>query len=711
MQSRFQPYAVLICAAAFFLLHDSALGQSCYGWQRAAISGTGGNAAFDSARGVTVYVGTDGDTWEWDGNSWHWVSDGGPSRRQQTAMAYDARRGVTVLFGGNPHNPSAYVGDTWEWDGSRWVQRLVSGPSARARHAMAYDPSREVIVLFGGQETRSSGSSLDDTWEWDGTQWTQRTSETAPGRRVDHAMCYNGISGAVLLTCGRMTPSSSSDGDLYGDAWEYDGTTWTQLAAAPSRRSLPAMSYDSDRHRVVLAGGSYSDDIWMKYQTWEYDGASWTRKTSDQAGFEYTGAIAVYDTLRHRTLAVGVRSYQEYGCAALEWDGTSWAFRAGSPSGRVYFGMAYDTWREETVMFGGGALYSDYPDTWTYSAGTWLLHRVSRPNELDYRLPLAFDTARAMAVHFGGSTCGRWCLQDVWEWNGAGWTRRDAADPDITGGFALAYDRRRGRTVLFGGRHYNDSSESDETYEWTGQAWLNRSVPGPSARLFPAMAYDTDREVMVLFGGYTYAHGYYEYLGDTWEYDGTAWTNRPASGPAGRYSHAMAYDPVRKVVVMVGGWGGSGEMWEWDGTSWSRLTPNQPGGSTDPGLVYDEARQRLVYFSGSTGRLWELGSPDEDCDHVVDMVDECRGTIPGVSVDRSGCPPPVPGDFEGDGDVDADDLEAFQACASGPGIPQMDSACEKDLLDADDDVDQSDFGILQRCLSGLNVPADPSCAE
>ncbi|MBI4579550.1 MAG: hypothetical protein HY718_07610, partial [Planctomycetes bacterium] len=71
----------------------------------------------------------------------------------------------------------------------------------------------------------------------------------------------------------------------------------------------------------------------------------------------------------------------------------------------------------------------------------------------------------------------------------------------------------------------------------------------------------------------------------------------------------------------------------------------------------------------------------------------------------------VPGDFDFDRDVDADDLAVFAACATGPGIPQSDPACVKARLDGDDDVDSADFGIFQRCLSAADTPADPGCAN
>lgn len=66
----------------------------------------------------------------------------------------------------------------------------------------------------------------------------------------------------------------------------------------------------------------------------------------------------------------------------------------------------------------------------------------------------------------------------------------------------------------------------------------------------------------------------------------------------------------------------------------------------------------------------------------------------------------VPADFNHDGDVDNDDLDHFESCASGPAIPQTDAECLDARLDSDDDVDQSDFGLFQLCYSGRDIPAN-----
>src|SRR5438874_3914689 len=68
-------------------------------------------------------------------------------------------------------------GDTWEWDGTDWIQKTpATSPPPRECHAMAYDSTRERVVLFGG--TDGSGF-LGDTWEWDGTDWIQKTPATS----------------------------------------------------------------------------------------------------------------------------------------------------------------------------------------------------------------------------------------------------------------------------------------------------------------------------------------------------------------------------------------------------------------------------------------------------------------------------------------------------------------------------------------------------
>lgn len=69
----------------------------------------------------------------------------------------------------------------------------------------------------------------------------------------------------------------------------------------------------------------------------------------------------------------------------------------------------------------------------------------------------------------------------------------------------------------------------------------------------------------------------------------------------------------------------------------------------------------------------------------------------------------IPGDFDGDKDVDQADFGHFQACVSGSGIRQPEEACQAGDLDKDNDVDSADVGLFMGCLTGAGVQGNPDC--
>jgi hypothetical protein len=154
----------------------------------------------------------------------------------------------------------------------------------------------------------------------------------------------------------------------------------------------------------------------------------------------------------------------------------------------------------------------------------------------------------------------------------------------------MAHDVAREQVVLFGG--FSRGNFVGDTWTWDGTDWTERSpAHSPAARSNTGMAYDADDGQVMLFGGAS-KHGA---LGDTWAWDGADWTERtPAHSPSPRAYFGMAYDGARAQVVLFGGQdsGGNlvGDTWTWDGTDWSRhftssirLTPR----SGPPGTVID----------------------------------------------------------------------------------------------------------------------------
>jgi Galactose oxidase, central domain len=244
-------------------------------WAQTASTGPGGRAypcmAYDSTRHATVlFGGTAGavqvnDTWTYDGTLWTQASPAAaPPIRNAAALCFDSGRGVAVLFGGL-NSPTRY-NDTWEWDGTNWTQRspgVAGDPAVRHFAGFAYDSARGVCVLFGGN---GATGNLGDTWEWNGAAgtWTQRAS-TGPSARSQMGFAYDSMRHVSVLFGG---PS----GTATNETWEWDGTTWTQATPldSPQARYNVGMAYDSGLAQTVLYGGqlngspaTVASDTWL----------------------------------------------------------------------------------------------------------------------------------------------------------------------------------------------------------------------------------------------------------------------------------------------------------------------------------------------------------------------------------------------------------------------------------------------------------------
>jgi hypothetical protein len=499
-----------------------------------------------------------------------------PIPRFGHAMAYDSARGVVVLFGGCDYNSQFYC-DTWEWDGTVWTDVSPYGtpgtdfPTAREYSTMAYDSANGVIVLFGGLD--SSYNFCADTWAWDGSAWTDVSpSGTPPTARCLHAMAYDSANGVTVLFGGY-------DSSGYcGDTWIWDGSAWTDVSPSgtpPTARYCHAMAYDSGNGVTVLFGG--------------YDGSGYCADT-------------------------------------WAWDGSAWTdvSPAGTPpTARYYHTMAYDSANGVTVLFGGCDSSGYCGDTWTWDGSAWTdvspsgTPGIDFPTAREYHT-MAYDSVRSVVVLFGGVHDWSGTYEsDTWNWDGSVWENvspqgwEGITVPAPRRHHAMAYDSARGVVVLFGGGQGDDNGPEhyfSDTWEYDGIMWTNVSPTGSAGTDYPeprrchAMAYDSARGVTVLFGGDFDEQS--PIFNDTWEWDGTAWTKITPSGsiPAVRTKHAMAYDSARGVVVLFGGNDGSSnysDTWEWNGYEWNQMSPsNTPSARRCHAMVYDSIRGVTVLFGG-----------------------------------------------------------------------------------------------------------------
>jgi hypothetical protein len=204
--------------------------------------------------GSTAPFAHPGDTWEWDtvNRSWTYMPNGGIGGGiglLGPAMSFDPNRNQIVLFGGR--RTGCCDARTYAWNGNSWIDiSPANSPSGRAYHMMATDTARSKIVLFGGWQQ----NLLQDTWEWDGNSWTEIPTAVKPLNRHLSGMSYDSERGVMVLFGGWNGYAPQYP---WNDTWTWDGQNWTlqQPCDLPSPRNSVAMAYDPIRKRHVMFGG------------------------------------------------------------------------------------------------------------------------------------------------------------------------------------------------------------------------------------------------------------------------------------------------------------------------------------------------------------------------------------------------------------------------------------------------------------------------
>jgi hypothetical protein len=576
-----------------------------------------------------------------------WTTAGGefepPFSYEIFKAVYDANHSRALFFGSTPDEQTTM----WQFEGSAWSEIPTDRVTPLPYGSIAYDSAREELLLFGGghwvttvlDDNSSQGelAGLNETWTWDGRDWTRLNPAHVPPDDGWNKMVYDPARQKIVLV-------------FCTDTWEWNGRDWKQVEPIPASDDACVLdlTYDQQRRKVVAIATEYDETT----LTFESDGDGWLRRESQHHPPMADTMTLVYDDARGRSVLC------EYDWTAertstrqtWEWNGVDWVFvetavdttensavlydpskesvvafggypnlstlsrleegswktfaRTSQPSARSNHGMSYDTSRHQLVLFGGDPEHTSASDTWVNDGTYWreLEIGIDRAGSVGgTKLPLTYDAARQVSVlvspYYGEDFDSSG--SETLTFDGSAW-RSVTADLSLPGRseHALSYDGARQRVLLFGGSAMQADDEClGDTWLWDGEHWTNPAPSvSPPARARHALAYDSQRQRIVLFGGTpsapitiieedssehagTFCDG--PALGDTWEWDGSHWENRsPVSFPPGRERHALAYDELRQRVVLFGGSRGGDEeadnlndTWEWDGATWTQIFP------------------------------------------------------------------------------------------------------------------------------------------
>lgn len=231
----------------------------------------GGNSDEPSSTG-----GITDETWVWDRSDWTLLSPAhSPSARGGALLAYDETRGEVVLFCGYDSGGAMFT-DTWTWDGTDWTEQFPAntpfdtGLANQNLGAMAWDPTNDLVVHT---ETYVGGGffALRGTWTWDGTNWTQHTPASSPTGLELPGFANWRVGGKPLSFGGREGGLPNLETQ---ETWTWDGIDWTPPLPAhvPRARGDIMLAYDEARREVLLFGGLVAavpqfDDTWIYADT------------------------------------------------------------------------------------------------------------------------------------------------------------------------------------------------------------------------------------------------------------------------------------------------------------------------------------------------------------------------------------------------------------------------------------------------------------
>jgi len=530
-----------------------------------------------------------------------------PSGRYETKMVWDPAIHRAVLFGGltaiDAGTKMQYdLADTWEWTGSRWLQVFPPhSPPARSGESMVFDSARNRVVIFGG---RLAKTNLNDTWSFDGTDWTPINTANAPSVREIAAAAYDSARDRIVLF-GGTHQTYSADGKTLTetplhDTWEFNGTNWTQVLTEGPAVNKAIIEYDPVRNQTIMLGLNTSAATVM--YAWDPAAATWKQLTPTVLPTCANEGAMTWQRSNNTILYTGGICAATTTEETYEWDGTNWTKidLTSSTDAHVGSALTFDPDRQNAVLFGGapvtGALLTG---TFTYSNKAW-----SGVGDIDYPVPRSLFTFTSdpvdKVIYMFGGVNDATTFFDFWTYqNGMFRPVLTSSQPTDCGAPIGAYDTDRSKLIVL--------CSAGATWEYDGTKWsqFDANKTAPPAHRFASLVYDQNLKKIVFFGGFDLNS---VYLDQTWTYDGTVWTQVKKNPAPSRSLTSMWYDPILKKTVIYGGLGRItsqdrltrySDMWSFDGTGWTQIKPDvTPGMRYGAEVAVDPNTGHAILFGG-----------------------------------------------------------------------------------------------------------------
>lgn len=294
-----------------------------------------------------------------------------------------------------------------------------------------------------------------------------------------------------------------------------------------------------------------------------------------------------------------------------------------APPPRFDHALAFDSDKQQLILFGGRAGGKIFGDTWIFDAATHQWREIKTPGPSErFGFASVYDPQSKAVYLFGGQKSEFY--NDTWKFDTQSETwseiHTQGAKPDIRYGHGVTLDTQNNRLIIShgfarDGRH-NDTWALDlRTHQWTE---LTPSGDKPLNRCLHDIAYAPNLNAVYLFGGCSSGFGPCP-QGDLWSLDlaTNQWTlsSPTEETPSARENPAIVVDSETGNLILFGGKGAGAQndLWVFDANAktWNQIDASGPSARKSHDAVFDALNHRVFLFGGSGAEgalndLWML---------------------------------------------------------------------------------------------------------
>jgi hypothetical protein len=278
-------------------------------------------------------------------------------------------------------------------------------------YALAF---HEGNLYAGGAFTTAGGSTAYSIAKWNGTSWSNLSSQYVSG--TVRAFAFD--SSDNLYAAGNFTAAIDADTTAYNVLkWTAATATYEALGSSLGNYTY-ALAYDTNNNYLYAGGaftGTYTAEVSFNYLA-KWNGTAWSSFSADEPSASVL-ALANYSTVYYaggEFATIGGLSVSN----VAKWASNSWSALSSGVSGTVY-SLATDG---NGILYVGGA-FTEASSTSTPYIAKWNGSSWFGLSTGLNGIPLALAVDSANNVYIGGSisSAGGVSISSVARWTGTTW--------------------------------------------------------------------------------------------------------------------------------------------------------------------------------------------------------------------------------------------------------------------------------------------------